>query len=35
MIPCNMFLRDHFRNTSIIDMVYSGRVIVGGLGDAY
>ena len=33
MIPCEMFLRDHLRNTRRIALLGSGRGRVGGLGD--
>ena len=33
MTLCEMLFRDHFRNTSIIAMLGSGRGRVGGLGD--
>ena len=34
MIPCEILLRSHFRNTRSIDIIVSGRGVVYGLGDA-
>ena len=34
MILCEVFLRDHLSNDRSIYMFVSGRVRVGGLGDA-
>ena len=33
MMPCEMFLRNHLRNTRIIVILDSVRGIYGGLGD--
>ena len=33
MIPCDMFLRDHWSNTRSIDMLGSVRVRVDSIGD--
>ena len=33
MIPCEILLRSHLRNTRIIALLDIGRVRVGGLGD--
>ena len=34
MVPCEMLLGDHLSNTRSIALLGSGRVRVGGLGDA-
>ena len=34
MMPCKVFLRDHFRTARIIARIGSGRDRVGGLGGA-
>ena len=33
MMPCEVFLRDHFRSARIIAMIGIGRGRVGALGD--
>ena len=35
LIPCEMFLRSHLRNTNSIYLLGSGRSIVGGLVDLF